>query len=172
MWKLLASIGIPGRFLIAGNAARDRRDFREAARHYRSYLWRQPQDGVHWVQYGHSLKETGHYAEASEAYFRAQALMPLDADLQLQIGHLNKITGQIRAAIASYRRALELDPTLHPAREELDRLQSVTEQQFAQDWKLSVDVALNDSTMRIKALQERVAELEANQGDKGRSKSS
>ncbi len=163
MWKLFALFRDPTRCLKAGDAARDRRDFGMAAKYYRRYLWRRPNDGPLWVQYGHALKEIGRRAEASDAYQRACSLMPFDAELRLQIGHLNKISGQLRAAIASYRHALELDPTLRAAQQELDRLQSVGDRDLIEAWRKKVDIALSDAARNIVTLEQRIASLEAKQ---------
>jgi len=151
----------PGLLLTAGNKARDKRAWSDAARNYQAYLLRRPDDAAIWVQYGHSLKEAGRFQDASDAYHRGLNLMPLDADLHLQIGHLNKVAGQPRAAIASFRRALELDPGLKAAQDELDQLQSVSETRLSLDWRVDVDHRLNDALVRIKLLEQRIREMEA-----------
>ncbi len=153
-------LGRPAQAVLAANAARDKREWDKAAVLYRRYLRGYPDDAGIWVQYGHSLKESGRFIDASKAYHRALLITPNDADLHLQIGHLNKISGQIRAAIASYRRALEVEPGMHAAQAELDNLQSVSERSVGQAWRLSVDRGLQDAMSRIKLLEQRIQELE------------
>ena len=97
----------------AGDAARDRRDWLEAARLYRQYLARDPGAAGIWVQYGHALKESGELDGAGLAYARALSLEETNADTHLQIGHLHKVKGDTAAAVQSYKSAMKLDP-VHP----------------------------------------------------------
>ncbi len=70
------------------DAARDRRDWSAAARHYRRSLDLDPTRAAIWVQYGHALKESGRRLEAEAAYRQATTLAPDDADAALQLGHV------------------------------------------------------------------------------------
>lgn len=117
---MLSLRGLRARPLIAqGNAARDRKDWREAARLYRDALAIDPDRAAIWVQFGHMLKESGDRDEAARAYGRAVGLEPDNADTHLQIGHLKKLEGDRDGAAASYARALELDRNLQDAAREL-----------------------------------------------------
>lgn len=101
------------------DAARDRRDWATAARHYRRSLDLDPTRAAIWVQYGHALKESGRRAEAETAYRQAVTLAPDDADAALQLGHALMLLDRSAAALAAFERALILMPTLRPAREAL-----------------------------------------------------
>src|ERR1700756_2547131 len=72
----------------AGNAARDQKDWGEAARSYRQYLVTVPKDGPIWVQLGHMLKEHGQLEEAVQAYRTAAQLMPRDPELRIHYADL------------------------------------------------------------------------------------
>lgn len=102
-----------------GDAARDRRDWPEAARQYRLHLQTKPEDFAIWVQCGHAEKESGDLVAAERCYRTAEALRPDDVDLQLQIGHLQKLMRRFSDAALSYRRALHLAPNLADAKREL-----------------------------------------------------
>ena len=110
------------RELIAkADALRDGRAWKEAAEAYRAALEADAGMAGIWVQYGHTLKESGQHAEAENAYQRSLALTD-DADTHLQLGHLHKIMGQRRRAEEDYLHALERQPDLADARSELGRL--------------------------------------------------
>ena len=109
-------------FVKEGDAARDARNWPEAARHYRQALASQPGLMPIWVQLGHALKEQGDYAEAELAYRRAMALDPSIADTHLQLGHLLKLRGRRMQAIDAYATASRLDPQLVSARDALHAL--------------------------------------------------
>jgi tetratricopeptide (TPR) repeat protein len=115
-------------FVDLANHARDERQWELAARLYRKALDRNPGNVGIWVQYGHSLKESGELRDpdkltrAGFAYRRALALDPGVADTHLQLGHVLKLQGKIEEAQLAYLRAFALDPAmLHPVRE-LSRL--------------------------------------------------
>ncbi|MFT8244187.1 glycosyltransferase [Roseomonas sp. BN140053] len=92
----------------AGDAARDRRDWAEAARAYRAHLALQPGDAAIWVQFGHALKEENRISEAEGAYRRAVALQPDDADAHVQLGRALRRAGADGPARREFRTALEL----------------------------------------------------------------
>ena len=102
--------------------ARAARDWPLAALHYRLALKYEPGRAGLWVQYGHALKESGHFAAAEEAYRKAIALAPEIADTHLQLGHVLKLQGCAGGAASAYLRALQLDAQLTPALDELDAL--------------------------------------------------
>ena len=99
------------------DAARDRRDWSAAARHYRRSLDLDPTRAAIWVQYGHALKESGRRLEAEAAYRQATTLAPDDADAALQLGHVLMLLDRPGEGLAAFERALILMPTLKPARE-------------------------------------------------------
>ena len=103
----------------AADRARDRRQWGDAARLYRSYLEEKPGDFEIWVQCGHSEKESGDFDAALQCYLAAQALRGNDADLHLQLGHLYKLMGREAEAIAAYRKCLEFDRDSADATREL-----------------------------------------------------
>ncbi|MFZ5705450.1 MAG: glycosyltransferase [Pseudomonadota bacterium] len=98
------------------SAARDARDWRTAARHYRRFLAARPGDFAIWVQLGHMLAEAGDLGEADAAYRRAAEIDPQDADLALCRGHLERRRSNIEGALDFYRKSFELDGNDHAAR--------------------------------------------------------
>jgi tetratricopeptide (TPR) repeat protein len=112
----------PDQILQLGDAARDQRDWTNAAAQYALYLKLKRNSGSIWVQLGNCLKEARRYAEADVAYGNALRLMPLDADLHMQLGHLAKLDDRNSDAIAYYRRAAELAPEQEEAFDELRNL--------------------------------------------------
>lgn len=105
-------------FIAAADQQRDSRNWTESARLYRAALDLDGSLEHVWVQYGHSLKESGDLPGAEVAYGRALALADR-ADTHLQLGHLHKIMGRPREAEQDYLRAFDLQPNLKDARDEL-----------------------------------------------------
>jgi tetratricopeptide (TPR) repeat protein len=105
--------------ITSADRARDVGQWEIAARHYRKALNRNPLNSPIWVQYGHTLKETGRLLEAERAYRKAIELDPNAADSHLQLGHVLKLQRRRNEAVAAYLRALDLDPTLRDASLEL-----------------------------------------------------
>ena len=95
----------------AGDRARARRAWREAAIFYGQHLDARPEDGAIWMQLGHASKEAGDLDGAEAAYRTAQSLLQGDADVPLQIGHLMKLRGRNQDAVAAYGAALAILPT-------------------------------------------------------------
>lgn len=95
---------------LAGDRARDARDWPEAVSAYARYLHLCPDDAPIWVQYAHVLKETGRLEDADLAYARAEQLAPAVADAFVHHGHLLKKLGRTRDAAEAFRRAAQLDP--------------------------------------------------------------
>ncbi len=106
----------------AADAARDLRDWPQAASRYGEALKIKPARADLWVQLGHAEKESGRLDAAEAAYAQALTLTPETADTHLQMGHLKKVKGLIEEAGAFYLRAAELDPSLRYAIDELRRL--------------------------------------------------
>ncbi len=101
----------------AGDAARDRRDWPEAAIQYERYLAIQPDDAGIWVQLGHARKEAGDLPAAEQAYRTAQERQPRDHDIALQLGHALKLQGRLEEAAAAYALSDRLAPINHAAEE-------------------------------------------------------
>jgi ADP-heptose:LPS heptosyltransferase/tetratricopeptide (TPR) repeat protein len=103
-----AAIG--GDMVTRADAARDARQFPQAAFLYEEALRLLPgRAGLH-VQAGHMFKEASQFDKAEQHYAAAAAMLPNDAELALQLGHFFKTTGQIGRAAAAYRRSLALKP--------------------------------------------------------------
>lgn len=98
--------------LRAGNEARDRKSWGEAAQAYQRYLAEVPADARIWTQLGHALKEGGDLSGGEAAYRTGLAFAPQDAELHLQLGHVLKLQGRLAEAERAYVRSSELDSTL------------------------------------------------------------
>ena len=108
--------------LRKANAARDAKQYAEAAEGYEGYLEIWPDHGPIHVQAGHMHKEAGQYRRAERHYLKARALMPNDADLNFQIGHFYKLVNRICDAMGFYGQAAILAPDWQAPRNELRRL--------------------------------------------------
>jgi glycosyltransferase involved in cell wall biosynthesis len=97
----------------AGDLARDRGDYQEAATRYRRHLLLAPGDAAIWVQFGHALKESGKIHDAIAAYHEASAIFPDDADVRLHLGHCYKLAGDTASAIQHLRRSVAIDGNPH-----------------------------------------------------------
>ena len=95
--------------------ARDARDWEAASRHYRTALDYAPADAAIWVQYGHALKEQGHFQNAESAYRQALSLDPSVPDTHLQLAGVLKMEGKLEEAAVSYLQSIALDPLSHRA---------------------------------------------------------
>jgi len=95
------------------DAARDRKDWQEAARLYQAVSQASPSSHAIRVQLGHAYKELGDFASADLNYQEALRLSPRDDDIHLQIGHLEKLKRNLNEAAAHYAKAavLNLDNT-------------------------------------------------------------
>ena len=109
-------------FARSGDAARDRGDWRTAARRYQSSLARDDSRIDLWIQLGHALKETGDRIGAEAAYVAAIQRAPDVADSHLQLGHLFKLTGRWAEAANAFARASCLDAPPEDAVAELNLL--------------------------------------------------
>jgi len=101
------------------DAARDRRDWAEAALAYGQFVARAPGDAGMRVQLGHALKESGDLRAAEGAYRAALAVEPDNPDTWLQLGHALKLLDRRADALDAYAGALARDPGFAPARQEL-----------------------------------------------------
>ena len=93
-----------------------------AARLYRKALHRSPAQPAIWVQYGHSLKESGKITLAEAAYRMAFAYEPGNADAYLHLGHVLKIQRKKDEAQGAYLHAVAIDPSFSDARNALAEL--------------------------------------------------
>ncbi len=91
------------------DAARDRRDWYEAARLYELVLQANPSSHGYRVQLGHAYKELGDFDSAGLNYQAVLRHTPLDDDLHVQIGHLEKLKGNLSEAAACYAKGAELN---------------------------------------------------------------
>jgi tetratricopeptide (TPR) repeat protein len=99
--------------------AQQARQWQLAAGLYRIALERNARNPPIWVQYGHSLKESGNPAEAEVAYRTAIFYNPDDADTHLQLGHILKLQGKREEAQAAYLKAWTINRSLTDAAHEL-----------------------------------------------------
>jgi tetratricopeptide (TPR) repeat protein len=96
--------------LAEADAARDRRDWANAAFYYDEALQRNPTRVDLFVQLGHAYKELGDFDAALEAYRQFLDKEPHDADIHLQLGHLHNRMNDPEAALEWYGRASALAP--------------------------------------------------------------
>jgi ADP-heptose:LPS heptosyltransferase len=96
--------------IARADAARDARQYRDAALLYDESLRIAPGGAAIHVQCGHMFKETGDLARAEQHYLVANRLTPTDPDLALQLGHFYKVAGRLKDSEANYRRACVLRP--------------------------------------------------------------
>jgi ADP-heptose:LPS heptosyltransferase/tetratricopeptide (TPR) repeat protein len=92
------------------DAARDSKEYRQAALLYEEALHLIPNNAAIHIQCGHMFKEAGDLVSAEPHYLRAKQLTPDDPDLALQLGHFYKVALRLKEAELSYKRAMELDP--------------------------------------------------------------
>lgn len=105
--------------IAAGDAARDRREWKEAALQYRRALEARPGLTGIRVQLGNMLKECGELTDAEAQYRVALEDEPKNADTYLQLGHVLKLQVRLNEACDAYLAAACLDPHLQSARTEL-----------------------------------------------------
>lgn len=111
------------RHIAAGNAARDRYAWSDAATAYGAALERAPELFHIWIQRGHALKEAGDLPGAVANYERAQELRPESADPHLHLGHAAKLRGDIATATRHYFDAARNVP---PATDAIAELRALT----------------------------------------------
>ena len=105
------------------DAARDSKNYLEAAVLYKEAVRLAPGDAAIHIQCGHMCKEAGDLPSAERHYQEARRLTPGDPDLALQLGHFYKIAGRLDEATSSYKQALELRPGWTDPQSELQHLQ-------------------------------------------------
>jgi len=77
---------------------------------YRGVLDRKPRLARIWVQYGHALNEQRRFADALDAYGRANEVEPGRADTVHQIARMHERLGEYERAIERFDEAIALDP--------------------------------------------------------------
>jgi glycosyltransferase involved in cell wall biosynthesis len=92
----------------AADRARDRGRWELAARFYQEALELTPARASIWVQYGHTLKESGNLAAAERAYRKSLKIASNIADTHLQLGHVLKLQGKLDDAGDAYLCALRV----------------------------------------------------------------
>ena len=92
----------------AGDDARDRQNWTEAARLYEEVIVIDPLSLDIVIQLGHAHKEMGDYDRAAQRYYAVLEKTPNDDDLHLQIGHLEKLRGNDAEALTHYKLAADL----------------------------------------------------------------
>ncbi len=92
----------------AGDAARQRGDWKAAEESYRRHLSTVPNDDAIWVQLGHAAKEQGRFEEAATFYGRAVDLSPSDEDTWLHLAHALLRDGKKPAALAAFEQSHRL----------------------------------------------------------------
>lgn len=125
MLKIFSSLGglsnvKLGEAIGAADAARDARDWPEAALLYRKALDIDGSLAPIWVQYGHALKEAKNFKEAEAAYRQSLSIDDQVADTHLQLGHLLKILDRKGDAIESYKKAAQITPNDPMIQREID----------------------------------------------------
>ena len=92
------------------DAARDRRDWAEAARLYAAVVALRPEDAGMWVQLGHARREGGDPIGAADAYGRALALDRWNGETHYYLGHAFRLAGEPDRAVAAFAQAARLRP--------------------------------------------------------------
>ena len=119
-WGAVVNDRRPSTITLA-DRARDGGDWATAARLYRKALNRRPNNPAIWVQYGHTLKETGRLREAEAAY-RTALRQRADADGYLQLGRVLRLQALPEEAASAFLTALALDSSVTPVLDELRRI--------------------------------------------------
>lgn len=131
------------RVVVEADAARDGRQWAEAAQLYRQVALEHSQPFAFWVQCGNCTKEMGDRARAEEAYLLALALDPRSSDLHLQLGHLRKLQGRTDEAMKFYREAFAIDGNTFAVAElsELARQEQKQQPAFPLSWSHAASAA-------------------------------
>lgn len=123
----LGSIFNPEAALHRADQFRDQRSWSQAAKYYRSYLQRRPNNLPIWVQMGNVLKEEGQFSKSELAYKTAEKFGYSNPDLYLQLGHLAKVRGDMSEAKEYYLAAVSGETVSLHAYEELAMMGLVSE---------------------------------------------
>lgn len=127
-----------GELRAAGDAARDKGRWEEAARFYEEVIKIDASAFDIAVQLGHAYKEMGNYDRTAELYFSTLAHKLDDDDLHLQIGHLEKMRGNFAKAMHHYKEALDLNSKNSDAQREYQAL-------FTFERGLSIEVLVRNA---------------------------
>lgn len=108
---------------LAGDAARDRRDWAAAADAYRRHLMKRPAHAAVWLRLGNMLKESGRLEEADRAYSEVSRLMPDAGAGPRMRAELSRRRGDrlqaCRHYIEAWRRDRDPDAGFHLTRDDL-----------------------------------------------------
>jgi len=94
---------------LAGDAARDRRDWAAAAEAYQRYLTKRPAHAAIWLRLGNMLKENGRLEEADRAYSEVGRLKPDSGAGPRMRAELSRRRGDLRQACRHYIEAWRRD---------------------------------------------------------------
>ena len=108
----------------AADAARDQKDWPNAARLYAEIVAADPIAHDIAVQLGHAYKGMGDIERAAQVYYSVLKATPADDDLHLQIGHVEKLRRNFAEAAAHYKKAVEINPENADAARECEGLRS------------------------------------------------
>ena len=108
----------------AADAARDQKDWPNAARLYAEIVAADPIAHDIAVQLGHAYKGMGDIERAAQVYYSVLKATPADDDLHLQIGHVEKLRRNFAEAAAHYKKAAEINPENADAARECEGLRS------------------------------------------------
>ena len=112
-----------GTLIARADAARDRKDWREAAEAYQDTLVKNPELPDIWVQYAHVLKEDGTLEDAVSAYRQALKKKHDDAETHVHLAHLLKRLQRTDEAATAFEQAIDLNPSDLDSARELSALQ-------------------------------------------------
>jgi GT2 family glycosyltransferase len=108
---------------IAGDAARDRRDWTAAAASYRRHLAKRPTHTAVWLRLGNMFKESGQFEEAERAYSEVSRLTPDSGAGPRMRAELSRRQGDLvqacRHYLEAWRRDRDLDAGFHLTRVDL-----------------------------------------------------
>jgi hypothetical protein len=107
------------KFVRAGDEARDSHNWELAVEEYKKAIQHDGSLPWLWVQYGHSLKESGRRSDAEQAYRKSIELEPENSDTYLQLGHVLKLQDRTADAASAYLNSAAMDASSTDARSEL-----------------------------------------------------
>lgn len=93
-----------------GDAARSKRLWADAARHYHRAVSLEPQLSHIWIQLGHAQHQADDLAAAQRSYEIACSLQPEDMDAHTHLAYLARHRGDMRAAATHLFAALQQQP--------------------------------------------------------------
>jgi tetratricopeptide (TPR) repeat protein len=113
---------IAGAWLVSrADRARDAQDWAEAAHRYGKAVALRPTPAL-WMQYAHTLRDSGEPARAEDAYRQTLALKPDNREALTGLGEALALLGRNDEAAEAYLRAASLGPALSDPRAGLIRL--------------------------------------------------